>query len=482
MTYPLSTFPWIDRQEVREVFAGLYSHDISRQKFAVDRVHVWESRSLSRLPLAAESTAALVKADVKFNEATEPVSHSIRIREQYSMAIIRFVNLFTERNQQKAHALPVHVVASRLGVPSWIVDLRHAATHDNLPSLAELRAAANWCLQWLKTEFWEVQCEDTTVAVNMKLNSLQMLRDHLVTYMQRQFSGLSNDEPVPLKNLLVKIEGLLTENGIESCPVVLEDGYFIFTEEQLVSIGVDKEDITNDQCSNLPFKIVEFWTPLLQLLAKCKLLPGLLFHIVTAVGNFCTVRNSFLCKWFHTIINCGNANKKTHLFAAAPDIPFKTLLIMCLQAESDTLDSCINILIQKVKLPKLALKRLSSLKSIFASDIPGEVCEEGVYSVQDIFEDNCTADWKRCSENIEWSRLPLGVLPNQDTRYLSLELNSDFDEDIPVDEEKIDDQMEDLEEDIHCSDNVFISYDNPGVPCAWDNSSVEKLNEEMFVF
>ena len=41
----------------------------------------------------------------------------------------------------------------QIGVPEWIVDLRHEAAHGDLPPLVSLRAAANWALHWLKVKF-----------------------------------------------------------------------------------------------------------------------------------------------------------------------------------------------------------------------------------------------------------------------------------------------------------------------------------------
>ena len=38
----------------------------------------------------------------------------------------------------------------QLGVPEWIVKLRHDATHGILPSMDLLKTAADWCMEWLK--------------------------------------------------------------------------------------------------------------------------------------------------------------------------------------------------------------------------------------------------------------------------------------------------------------------------------------------
>lgn len=51
--------------------------------------------------------------------------------------------------------IPTHTV--KIGLPDWLVDVRHEATHSALPSLDVLRAACNVALAWLRTQYWESQ-------------------------------------------------------------------------------------------------------------------------------------------------------------------------------------------------------------------------------------------------------------------------------------------------------------------------------------
>lgn len=41
----------------------------------------------------------------------------------------------------------------QVGLPLWIVDLRHEATHRSFPSLELLRTAADFALNFLKVSF-----------------------------------------------------------------------------------------------------------------------------------------------------------------------------------------------------------------------------------------------------------------------------------------------------------------------------------------
>ena len=40
-----------------------------------------------------------------------------------------------------------------------LVDVRHEATHNELPSLALLRLAAGRALEWLRASYWQRQAE-----------------------------------------------------------------------------------------------------------------------------------------------------------------------------------------------------------------------------------------------------------------------------------------------------------------------------------
>jgi len=52
------------------------------------------------------------------------------------------VNGLVDPLQVGAFARSIASIAVQLGLPSWLVELRHAATHEDLPSLELLREAA----------------------------------------------------------------------------------------------------------------------------------------------------------------------------------------------------------------------------------------------------------------------------------------------------------------------------------------------------
>ncbi len=49
----------------------------------------------------------------------------------------------------------MYVKAKQIGLPASFVELRHEATHANLPSLVVLRRAAEKALDWLWNDYWQ---------------------------------------------------------------------------------------------------------------------------------------------------------------------------------------------------------------------------------------------------------------------------------------------------------------------------------------
>ena len=67
---------------------------------------------------------------------------TLSIRQGYATALIRLVNGLVDPLQQGVYARSIAGIAAQIGLPQWLVELRHAATHEDLPSLEVLREAA----------------------------------------------------------------------------------------------------------------------------------------------------------------------------------------------------------------------------------------------------------------------------------------------------------------------------------------------------
>lgn len=97
------------------------------------------------LPSALESTLSILSVCFQDeNNFSNSSSNglSLSLRQSYSLALIRFVNGLVDPLQSGVFARPIVSIAAQIGIPLSMVELRHAGTHEDLPSLEVLREGA----------------------------------------------------------------------------------------------------------------------------------------------------------------------------------------------------------------------------------------------------------------------------------------------------------------------------------------------------
>jgi ribosomal biogenesis protein LAS1 len=196
--------PWRDVWELESVGRGLLSVlqlPSSTIEQALDTVNVWKARShaLEGLPHAVESTAAL--ALVYWRDHIQGGASLTELRLAYSSAVVRCINGFADAlQQQRFVAAPVSILCGQLGIPSWLVDIRHEASHNALPTLPVLRLATVTLLEYLQREYWIPTC--TNWDVDQDHTSLHETNPQHTTIEQRGIDMLLQykrcaSKPVP---------------------------------------------------------------------------------------------------------------------------------------------------------------------------------------------------------------------------------------------------------------------------------------------
>jgi hypothetical protein len=94
------------------------------------------------LPHALESLLSILVAVRQDNASVIGLSSSLSLRQSYATALVRLVNGLVDPLQSGTYARSILSIASQIGLPAWLVELRHAATHEDLPSLELLRDGA----------------------------------------------------------------------------------------------------------------------------------------------------------------------------------------------------------------------------------------------------------------------------------------------------------------------------------------------------
>ncbi|KAI1776062.1 Las1-domain-containing protein [Hypoxylon cercidicola] len=130
------------------------SSEAEKQR-AVSRVSMWMQRG--GCPHLVESTALLMAAVLSdlHETRTRANSSSYAIRAAYSAAFSRFVTGLLDSQQDKQRKMSMYSIAKTIGLPATFVELRHQATHEQLPSLSKLRTAAKKALAWIWDYYWK---------------------------------------------------------------------------------------------------------------------------------------------------------------------------------------------------------------------------------------------------------------------------------------------------------------------------------------
>jgi ribosomal biogenesis protein LAS1 len=168
--------PWASISEVDEICGWVYGDASSpdTRTLAIERasclfisatffltesqLSAW--KAITALPHALEATLSLLSA-VSLDEKREMAildqqavhggpsnvsntfnSIALSLRQNYATAIVRLVNGLVDPMQNGLYARSIATIAVQIGLPQWLVELRHAATHEDLPSLELLRSGA----------------------------------------------------------------------------------------------------------------------------------------------------------------------------------------------------------------------------------------------------------------------------------------------------------------------------------------------------
>ncbi|KAH9075771.1 Las1-like-domain-containing protein [Lactarius deliciosus] len=132
--------PWATLAQLEQVYSWVYSQDAGDTL----RVEVHD--------------AIATRARSTYNPGA---SSSLSLRQSYATAIIRLVNGLVDPLQLGTYARSISSIATQIGLPAWLVELRHAATHEDLPSLELLRDGVKECLTWLLHNYFRPTLDPT---------------------------------------------------------------------------------------------------------------------------------------------------------------------------------------------------------------------------------------------------------------------------------------------------------------------------------
>ncbi|KAJ2157261.1 rRNA-processing protein las1 [Coemansia sp. RSA 552] len=257
--------PWTSSEEYAAVSECLYSADLGEQRRGVAIVKAWRARG--RVPAAIDATANLVEVAVADRERRPGMAVN-QLRHMYSMALVRFVNSIVDLEQRGNFAQSMVVLASRIGMPAWFVELRHACTHEQIPSLAVLRSAGDQAHQWLGDYYWKRQSrtlpEDTLLQVREAISAYASTHEKLgVSSSKSRLAAMDSEDADAFRAAKASIARLLTKLHSDAVrlyivPVLLEPGFLV---------PEDKRQRAKFPDCRMPPLLAKRWGGLLRLVA-----------------------------------------------------------------------------------------------------------------------------------------------------------------------------------------------------------------------
>eukprot|EP01029_Cantina_marsupialis_P017111 TRINITY_DN3845_c0_g1_i1.p1 TRINITY_DN3845_c0_g1~~TRINITY_DN3845_c0_g1_i1.p1 ORF type:complete len:569 (-),score=137.79 TRINITY_DN3845_c0_g1_i1:75-1781(-) len=235
--------PWSSFDEWKSVFRDLFHEDSSNRQNGIETIEMWRCRG--RVPHAVNVSAQIIEA--QSNDASGFFSE-YQMRLSYSMILVRMVNGIVDSQQKGERAQSILKLAESIDFPSWLVDQRHAATHNELPSISILREAMSTGLKWFYDRYWMCQYECLD-----KVNST--LQQQIIDLHSAVLKD--SDETVLLK-LTQSLIAITTPVAVKSELISLLVGR---GDETGILIPTDRKIFSPNQMGFC--ELVERWTPCL---------------------------------------------------------------------------------------------------------------------------------------------------------------------------------------------------------------------------
>ncbi|KAK3712476.1 hypothetical protein RRG08_002806 [Elysia crispata] len=288
--------------------------------------------------------------------------------------------------------------------------------------------------------------------------------------------------------ILGKLQKFMSQNKMKFVKCLLEDGILLATEEQLLAFNIEPTDLLEASPPTIPQQMALFWRPLLKRVCNAGVLPLFLHTAMFSVTSDQGLRNYQLVAWIAFILAntssselIDHGRRKRHgkqdcFMRTSQPIATRTLFSACTQNLNTLTAHLLGYLIDPDNLGRqvydnlreqLLVERQSPqlTEASRVTDNSSEPADSTLSSsgsdsdnVDSFKESKCTnvekerctltkistnlvedikktvkcghISWKLCADAVDWSTLPLGMLPDQftDTTEFSSDDGDDIDD------------------------------------------------------
>ncbi|CAF0709448.1 unnamed protein product [Brachionus calyciflorus] len=339
---------WVNWQEWKSVINDAYNTDnsIDLYRRAFLRILAWESREQSVPPAIICLKEILISKIYQINLASSSIEQIYWYQSTLAMNLIRFVNFITEPYQNKPKAIPIKTLATEIGIPDWIVNLRHNATHFTLPSIELLENAREFLYKWLKEKYVD---KYTEVAVEeSKTEKIKAwIHDSFVEYMNDRYKTVmvkskTKESKHKTESINEDIDLAISQFKNEMIDILIDDGFLVPTKEQLNAIGVVPEEFIDEERIEIPKGFLNIWIDFLTFCNKRNGLLRILFDKLVDTyrieadnsiqSNY--LREKFILSWIFSLIKLNSYKNEKFKFSKFDfEYDLKTVLLNVLKGK-----------------------------------------------------------------------------------------------------------------------------------------------------
>ncbi|KAI4470489.1 hypothetical protein MML48_1g20391 [Holotrichia oblita] len=208
--------PWYSSHEWKYVYSLIYSETSTQsdKKKALEILQIWKIR----MPiLFAGLEGTLIILNAMLHDGTTFTKD--QLSSFYALAIMRFLNLCAANSDQQGTFFRI---AKERNLPEWLVSIRHDLAHSQKQSsLFMLRKGIEYCFEWLKYEYWELQDRKITdflvstvtsddIEEKIHLYTIEQIPNLYVVKWEPVFQYLSDYNM--LMNIILKLHEICRNN------------------------------------------------------------------------------------------------------------------------------------------------------------------------------------------------------------------------------------------------------------------------------
>ncbi|XP_071039243.1 uncharacterized protein [Parasteatoda tepidariorum] len=434
--------PWKNPAEFIKVYEYAFSDDLKKNRWAVEQITVWETRCWPSLPTAVEATLLLVRSKIQDHlyEASKFFCNAQEVEMMYSNAVVRFVNLLLENDQNSRNKKRLFTLAEERNIPPWIVDIRHNSTHGFHPTLPILRMAYETIMAYLEKIFWLP--EKSRVCAIIKFVDEAPIVELLEDYKLLQYQMVANivEEGIEDKEMvhtgardkvLLKIDEILRKPKSQRkfLDILVENFITLYDVQAMITEDeIFMDDNISPSSMMLPATLQHFYNPLIKLLHKHNLISTFLELLLLSQEKREYVVLQKIVDYavlyiFHLTKASGRVSKQTAMpfVCKGANLNKYRLLYSCVKGCSTTVRVVFEWLVDELELMHFVPELTAMINIKLGTSIRTESgtmrenrrkrkFDEFTFTVEDLEEDVLeVVDTNSCRKKGHWSLAPLST-------------------------------------------------------------------------